>query len=282
MPLQPAKDIFAKIRDSARRLSFGGPVETATETEVTSAFSETSEAADTEDINLAGEIKELAEAIQQVESREQLQASEKVEDGDEKQEVEVPGEEEEVPEPEPKPLEIKPRPAYKQRLGTYLRQRFSFKKNSTQILATEDAGISSSKAPVALAVNFSNQTVVSVPIKTRLATIAQVLGLNCVSVAIHCVIFMLSFWLVNFLLTYYFPTPEDEKVKYFYSFLTSADVDSLQSHAKNYQNWMVWPRFQPELAAMMLTVAVSSLIAKARRRPGMREGQTAIPLLKLC
>jgi len=174
------------------------------------------------------------------------------------------------------------RPPYKNRLASLLRNRIGFKKGDPEIRTTEDAGKSASEDATALHFKKTNQLYVNVPFKARLLGVADTLGIGVLSMALHCAIFMLSFWFCNLLYTYWFPATEDERVNYFYEMLTRQQVGSFYVHFKHYARWFTWPRCQPEFLALLCTITASASIARLLRLPEDHTNTRKIKLVKLC
>merc|ERR1712048_512671 len=175
------------------------------------------------------------------------------------------------------------RPSYKNRLQSYCRERLNFKKANVDVRLTEDAGQSRNDEATALLFK-NNKMVINVPFRKRLTSVADQLGYGFVTLALHCCVFLVSFWLCNLLYTYHFPASEDERVNYFYELLTRQEVGSFLVHVKHPARWFVRPRFTPEMLAMLVTILTSSFIASFTKKEAVESEKVApkIKLLKIC
>jgi len=174
------------------------------------------------------------------------------------------------------------RPAYKNRLQAYCRDKLNFKTTTADIRITEDAGQSRKDQATALLFK-NNKMVINVPFRLRLGSVADQLGLHFVSMVLHCIVFIISFWLCNLLYTFNFPASEDERVNYFYELLTRQEVGSFMVHMKHPDRWFTRPSFTPEVLAMIVTIFTSSFIASFTKRDATdQRAAPKIKLLKIC
>lgn len=171
-------------------------------------------------------------------------------------------------------IPVPARPPFKQRLGSYLRNRLNFSRKNTEIIASEDAGVNSKTSkPLGLKFNFTNQVFINIPIKSRLAVIASYLGFNHIpSLIFYSIIYLLSFWSIKCWFTYKFPSDEESKVRYFYEMLTREKAVNFVKHLEAYETWFVVPNFSPELLAVVFTILVASVVSKMFKKTNATAG----------
>jgi len=150
---------------------------------------------------------------------------------------------------------------------------------SPQLILQEDNGQNAQDEPTGVV--SRNKIIVNVPVKARLKSFADFLGIGTKSIVLHAGIFMVSFLVINLLSTYFFPSTEDDRVNYFYEILTRQDTGSFLVHLKHTERWLRLPQLSSELVALFVTVLSSSCIAK-HTRPENPKKTSAVKLFKLC
>lgn len=150
---------------------------------------------------------------------------------------------------------------------------------SPQLILQEDDGQNADDEPAGVV--SRNKIIVNVPVKARLKSFADFLGMGTKSILLHSAIFMASFLIINLLSTYFFPSTEDDRVNYFYEILTRQETGSFLVHLKHTERWLRLPQLSSELVALFVTVLSSSCIAK-HTRPENQKKTSAVKLFKLC